>query len=311
MITHIDLFSGLGGMTLALKNVSRPVAYCDCCPIAIKLLQKHMIAGQLPKAPLLKDVCTFNQDIQLTAVDIITAGFPCQGFSKCGKRLGFHDARSRLFFDMLKVIRKHSPKLVFLENVTCVGLPQNLKVITEVFAKLGYQLIHKTFHAHQVGLPHQRSRWFGIAHKGQHKFMQVVCDKLQVSTPGKQPQRTKQSPTPGAGVRWNLLKNSVIPSCAAHAYKHLLLYHLYGQQFKSSASIDLKLVFKQNNVVIHKKLWPTLFGNWRHGSKLLTERVCGDLPTAIKFETHTSHGHVSFAFLEWLMGYPTGWSYAD
>jgi DNA (cytosine-5)-methyltransferase 3A len=54
-------------------------------------------------------------------VDLILAGSPCQGFSRCGKGLAFDDPRSRLFFEFVDILhhaRRYNPGVVFLlENV--------------------------------------------------------------------------------------------------------------------------------------------------------------------------------------------------
>ena len=60
-------------------------------------------------------------DIDLSKVDLLIGGSPCQGFSIAGKQLNFNDPRSKLFFeyvDILNAIRKKNPNIKFLlENV--------------------------------------------------------------------------------------------------------------------------------------------------------------------------------------------------
>ena len=46
------------------------------------------------------------------------AGFPCQPFSKAGLANGFdHLVAGKMFFYLLKIIKFHKPKYLFLENV--------------------------------------------------------------------------------------------------------------------------------------------------------------------------------------------------
>lgn len=60
-------------------------------------------------------------DIDLSKVDLLIGGSPCQGFSIAGKQLNFNDPRSKLFFeyvDILNAIRKKNPNIKFLlDNV--------------------------------------------------------------------------------------------------------------------------------------------------------------------------------------------------
>ena len=59
-------------------------------------------------------------------IDLVIAGWPCQGHSRAGQGRGFKDPRSRLFWEMLRVIRHlqttqvHPPGYI-LENVPILG----------------------------------------------------------------------------------------------------------------------------------------------------------------------------------------------
>lgn len=59
--------------------------------------------------------------IDLSKIDLLIGGSPCQGFSVAGKQLNFDDPRSKLFFeyvDILNAIREKNPNVKFLlENV--------------------------------------------------------------------------------------------------------------------------------------------------------------------------------------------------
>ena len=54
---------------------------------------------------------------ELKHINLMTAGSPCQGFSRNGKGLNFDDPRSALFFYWNKQREKLSPDYFFLENV--------------------------------------------------------------------------------------------------------------------------------------------------------------------------------------------------
>ncbi len=57
---------------------------------------------------------------ELAAVDVLTAGFPCQPFSIAGAKLGFSDERGRSFFEIMRLIREFGndrPKILLFENV--------------------------------------------------------------------------------------------------------------------------------------------------------------------------------------------------
>ena len=49
--------------------------------------------------------------------DVLLAGFPCQAFSRAGKREGFQDIRGTMFFEVQRILAYHQPKAFLLENV--------------------------------------------------------------------------------------------------------------------------------------------------------------------------------------------------
>jgi site-specific DNA-cytosine methylase len=109
-IQTIDLFSGIGGITKALQGIIQPVAYCEIGNMSQCILSKNMHYGVLPKAPICPDVNVFNRTWfqkhcpEAASPRMIVGGFPCVGFSPCGKRHGFKERQSSLFYQMLRVV---------------------------------------------------------------------------------------------------------------------------------------------------------------------------------------------------------------
>ena len=50
LLRSLDLFSGIGGLTVALRGVVRPVAYCDIDSAAQAVLADRMKQRLLPRA---------------------------------------------------------------------------------------------------------------------------------------------------------------------------------------------------------------------------------------------------------------------
>jgi len=61
-VNGLDLFSGIGGLSLALAPWVRPIAYCENDRWAQALLLSRMSKGQLPRAAIWDDVRTLTSE---------------------------------------------------------------------------------------------------------------------------------------------------------------------------------------------------------------------------------------------------------
>ena len=75
MLRSLDLFSGIGGISIALSEYCKTIAYCEIDPFCQSVLLQRMQEGYLSKAPIWDDIRTLNTE-DLEAVDIIVGGFP-------------------------------------------------------------------------------------------------------------------------------------------------------------------------------------------------------------------------------------------
>lgn len=95
-----SLFSGSGGFELAGAMAGiRPVWNAEIEPFPSKVT-----ALRFPDVVNLGDVTKIKGD-EITPVDIITLGFPCQNVSISGKQAGIHKGKqSNLFFQAIRII---------------------------------------------------------------------------------------------------------------------------------------------------------------------------------------------------------------
>lgn len=111
---YMDLFSGIGGFALGLRQAGIEFEehwFSEIDKNAINIYKKHF-----PNAKELGDVRTIR-DFSGIKADIITFGFPCQDLSVAGKRRGLAGARSGLFFEAVRIIRELKPQYFIFENV--------------------------------------------------------------------------------------------------------------------------------------------------------------------------------------------------
>ena len=154
----LDLFSGIGGITHALRGIVEPVAHVEKDEMARVFLQKKH-----PLVPVHDDVLTF--DASGLDVDMICGGFPCTGFSTAGKGEGFENAASGLFSEMIRMLKETKAKFMFIENSCTLAQIKNLSVLVKAFDDLGYDFRWTAFHAYSVGANHGRHRMFGLANR--------------------------------------------------------------------------------------------------------------------------------------------------
>ena len=184
-MTHASLFSGIGGAEIAATWMGWiNLFHCEINPFGRKVLEYWY-----PNSTSYEDITKTDFTPWRGRIDVLTGGFPCQGFSLAGKRLGDKDHRY-LWPQMLRAIREIQPRWVVGENVAgiltmvqsgsevAVGseaalfgtsdrervlLRQRYTVeeICESLEREGYAVQPFLIPACAVGAPHRRDRvWF-------------------------------------------------------------------------------------------------------------------------------------------------------
>lgn len=168
----IDLFSGVGGVRIAFENAFKS----DCkfvfsCEIDKRAKETYSLNyNEVPSGDITK-----IQEREIPKHNIILAGFPCQAFSIAGYRRGFEDTRGTLFFEVARIVKYHSPDVVFLENVKNLythDKGSTFKVILETLSELGYKVFHSILNAKDYGLPQNRERVFIVGFKNSNAKFQ-------------------------------------------------------------------------------------------------------------------------------------------
>lgn len=164
----LDLFSGIGGLTIAMEGIARPVAYCENDRFAQAVLLSRQRDGGLPIAPIWDDVRTLKANVLPAGIDIIWGGFPCQDISVAGLGRGLVGERSGLFWHIARLVKETNPKFVFLENVPAIRT-RGLNQIVQTFTEIGYDCRWTVISAAEVGAPHIRKRWFLLAYSNSER----------------------------------------------------------------------------------------------------------------------------------------------
>ena len=166
--TAIDLFSGVGGLTLGLRNAGFDVRLAVDIDAACEATHRRNFAA----TPFLRaDIGQLSaHDIRLAAslrdgeLDLLAGGPPCQGFSIIGQRK-LLDPRNSLFHHVIRMAEELRPKVLLIENVpglATLGRGAVLRELATAFDGAGYNVDVAELLAAQYGVPQMRWRMFFI-----------------------------------------------------------------------------------------------------------------------------------------------------
>ena len=166
-----SFFGGVGGIDLGFEQANRFNS------IYINEFDKNAqetIAINFPDVKLdRRDIHEVKAE-EVPKSDIVVGGFPCQAFSIAGYRKGFDDERGDLFFELLRIIRYHNPKAIFIENVKNMvthGDGNTFKVIREALTLNGYYIKWKVMNGKDYGnIPQNRERIYIVGFLDKNAF---------------------------------------------------------------------------------------------------------------------------------------------
>jgi DNA (cytosine-5)-methyltransferase 1 len=154
-LKFIDLFAGLGGFHLALTELGHECVFASEINQELRsLYQKNF------DIYCNGDINSIDRSL-IPKHDIICAGFPCQPFSKAGKRNGLGDPDNGNFFNrIIDIAEYHNPEYIFLENVPNLKNHDHGRTWKYIHQKLEekYDVQEKVISPHKLGIPQHRSR---------------------------------------------------------------------------------------------------------------------------------------------------------
>ncbi len=201
-MNHLDIFSGIGGFSLAAQRVwgkeHNIVAFCENDKYCQKVLKKHW-----PDVPIIEKIedltyerilaytnrklwskrgentaiqqprygkgiqrknvsSTKKTETQTKTIDLLTGGWPCQPFSVAGKRKGREDDRY-LWHEMFRIIQETKPTWIIGENVTGIINMELDNVLSDLESE-GYETQTFIIPACAVDARHRRDRIWIVAY---------------------------------------------------------------------------------------------------------------------------------------------------
>lgn len=316
-IPTIDLFSGIGGFSYALKALCKTVAYCEINPACQAVLRHNMARGILDRAPIIEDITKMDATECPIKPQMCTMGFPCQDITTLRPGKGLKGERSGLFKQAMKIIdTMPTINWILIENSSNIK-NRGLNTVLRSLTVSGFKYTHSIFSAREVGAPHLRKRWICLCWRNvPFPLTQLSANSLHWSRGEKEARLIPRGSTEvykQNKTRCSILGNSVVPQCIVHA-----LCALSGSRDPSPYQEYpiLNLVLRQGKSVYHKKMWMTpCFSTKSWEVYNLSARSAGVLVNQLYYSEDTFRllkqnrtkctlWSANPRFIEWMMGYP-------
>lgn len=187
MVKVLDLFSGMGAFTKALKGTDHKIIHF--CENEKNAAKAYSLIHNIDESRNLGDIRLVDEKA-LPEVNLITYGFPCTDIAHPGKMKGFYDengkqTRSGLFFDAYRIISYLKPEIAIAENVKNLDSKRfeyEFDLVLHLLEKAGYNNYYKVLNSKDFGIPHRRERLFIVS-------LRRDIDNWEFTFPGKREMR--------------------------------------------------------------------------------------------------------------------------
>jgi len=171
------------------------VAFCEIEPFCCQVLEYHW-----PEVPIFGNIRELTKrsleeaGVDVGAIDVVCGGFPCQSFSRAGKRRGEEDDRY-LWPEMFRVVKEVKPNWILSENVVNI-VNMALDTVLSDLESEGYETATFVIPACAVGAPHRRDRVWILAHTESARLPKRWSGSIKDSRPLRQTAQDGANPGP-------------------------------------------------------------------------------------------------------------------
>jgi len=183
----VSLFAGCGGLDLGLFKAGHEIVHASD-------FDKDSVDsynGYFEHKAELIDVYNLKGK-DLPDYDLLTGGFPCQGFSIANLYRSKEDSRNQLYTQIVRLLKESKPKFFLLENVAGILSLEKGMVVKKIVEELtsvnkkefgGYEVQYIKLNAADYGVPQNRLRviFLGIS----KSFNQDTREKMFRNFPPK------------------------------------------------------------------------------------------------------------------------------
>lgn len=167
--TVAELFAGVGGFRVGLARAGWKTVYSNQWEPSTKAQHASdvYVANFGPDGHSSEDIATV-EEIPVD-FDLLVGGFPCQDYSvakSANSAIGLQGKKGVLWWEILRLVHRHKPKYLFLENVDrLLKSPtsqrgRDFAVMLSTLGSAGYQVEWRVVNAAEYGFPQRRIRVF-------------------------------------------------------------------------------------------------------------------------------------------------------
>ncbi len=165
--TYLGLFTGAGGLDLAFELAGfQHTESNEILDYAVETLRMNRPDWDVVHGDVREYVPSFRKGL-----DVLLAGFPCQGFSLGGHR-DESDERNSLYREVIRIAKLMRPRVIVMENVLNLrtmhhpetGRPFAQQIADEL-ASIGYNIKFDFFRVSGHGVPQTRRRFIFVAYR--------------------------------------------------------------------------------------------------------------------------------------------------
>lgn len=165
--TYLGLFAGAGGLDLGFELAGfQHTESNEILEYAVETLRMNRPDWEVVHQDVREYTPSFKKGL-----DVLLAGFPCQGFSLGGNR-DEADERNTLYREVVRISKYMQPRVIVMENVLnlrTMAHPETGKPfaqqISDELSAIGYTTKFDFFRVSQHGVPQTRRRFIFIAYK--------------------------------------------------------------------------------------------------------------------------------------------------
>lgn len=162
MMNLISLFSGAGGLDKGFEKAGFTTVVANefdskICPT---------FRSNFPSTRLIEgDIRSLDEDVFPTHTVGIIGGPPCQSWSEGGSQRGIEDARGKLFYEYIRILKTVKPLFFLAENVSGMLAKRHTEAVAKImqqFNDAGYDVNLKMLNANDYEVPEDRDRIFYV-----------------------------------------------------------------------------------------------------------------------------------------------------